>query len=368
MLTRRDVLIGAAAAGLAPLARRAPARDDPSQPATPVTFNVPAGACDCHLHVFGDPKQYPMFAGRSYTPEPARLDQARALHAALHVDRVVLVQPSIYGTDNRCMLDALKALGARARAVAVIDEATPERMLDQMQGAGVRGIRINLGTAGVTDPSVARQRLRAAVQRVKDRRWHIQMFTQLSVIEAIQDELSASPVPVVFDHFGQAQGALGVTQPGFSVLVNLVRTGKAYVKVSAPYMCSTNVPDYADMAPLAQALIGANRQRVLWGTNWPHANSAPPPGGTATDVTPLQRIDDGRVMNQLAVWAPDAGLRKTILVDNPASAVRVLRRSPSAVRKPLCDDPRHVAHLAAGDLRGPDRWRHRRASCQRADS
>ena len=317
-MSRRDVLVGSVAAGLAALTRRAATFNPPSQPSTPVNFKVPAGSCDCHLHIFGDPKRYPLSPTRTYTPETSSVEQARALHRALHLDRVVLVQPSIFSTDNSCLLDALRQLGSRARAVAVVDAAVSERTLEAMQRAGVRGIRINLGTAGVTDATVARQRFRAAVELVRNRGWHIQMYTQLSVIDAIGEELNASPVPVVFDHFGQALGEGGLQQAGFSTLLALLRSGKAYVKVSAPYMCSTKAPDYPDMIPLARALIAANARRILWGTNWPHANSVPPPGGTATDVTPLRQIDDGRILNQFAVWAPDAGVRKTILTDNPA--------------------------------------------------
>jgi predicted TIM-barrel fold metal-dependent hydrolase len=317
MLSRRDVLLGAVAAGVGGLSRTSAAAD-PSQPSTPLNFKVPAGACDCHVHVFGDPKRFPLSPARTYTPELASVDQMRALHRALHIDRLLLVQPSIFGTDNACLLDALRRFGSRARAVVVVDDTASDRTLDEMHRAGVRGVRINLGTAGVTDATVARQRFRAAVQRVRDRPWHIQMFTQLSVIDAISDELAASPVPVVFDHFAQAQGAAGVQQPGFSTLLKLVSAGKAYVKVSGPYMASTREPDYPDMGPIAQALMAANAKRILWGTNWPHANSAPPKGGTAADVTPLLRIDDGRILNQFARWAPDANMRKTILVDNPA--------------------------------------------------
>ena len=128
----------------------------------------------------------------------------------------------------------------------------------------------------------------------------------------------ASPIPVVFDHFAGAEAALGVQQSGFDVLLGLVQSGKAYVKISGSYRSSSARPDYADVAPLAKALIAANPQRILWGTDWPHPDSSTVPGRKATDIAPLLQIDDGRLLNQLPVWAPDARLRKTILVDNPA--------------------------------------------------
>src|SRR5262249_21303777 len=123
---------------------------------------------------------------------------------------------------------------------------------------------------------------------------------------------------IVFDHFGGAQAALGVNQPGFAALINLVRAGRAYVKISAVYRASVQAPDYADAAPLARALVDANPQRVLWGSDWPHPSGGATGGRAATEVSPLVQIDDGRVLNQLAVWVPDAATRRTILVDNPA--------------------------------------------------
>jgi len=122
----------------------------------------------------------------------------------------------------------------------------------------------------------------------------------------------------VFDHFGGAQAALGVDQPGFRELCELVQSGKAYVKISGAYRASKNAPDYPDAAPLARALIAANSDRIVWGTDWPHPDSVTPPGRKVTDVTPLLQIDDGRLLNQLPVWAPEAPLRRKILVDNPA--------------------------------------------------
>lgn len=315
-LSRRDAMLGMAGVVLGWRTRRAWAKA--SQPATPVNFDVPAGACDCHTHIYGDPSAFPYTPNRAYTPETALPDEMSALHRALHMPRVVIVTPSVYGTDNAATLFGMKARGANARGIAVIDDRTPDSALDDMGRAGVRGIRLNLATTGVTDPAVARQRLQAAMERMSRRGWHVQMYTTLSVIAAIKDLVAAAPVPVVFDHFGGAQAALGVQQPGFADLVELVRVGKACVKISGAYRSSTNAPDYADAAPLARALIAANPDRVVWGTDWPHPNSVTPPGRQTTDITPLFQIDDGRLLNQLPKWAPDAGVRKKILVDNPA--------------------------------------------------
>jgi predicted TIM-barrel fold metal-dependent hydrolase len=318
MLSRREVLIGTAAAGAAALIRATTMFARAAQPSTAVNFEVPAGACDTHTHVFGDPQRFPFAAARAYTPEQASIAEMRALHRALHTERVVIVHPSVYGPDNSCTLDGMKQLGSNVRGIAVIDEKTTEAALDEMDRAGMRGVRVNLETSGQSDPKVARQVFQEAVGRMKRRsKWHIQIYTRLSVIEAIKEQVMDAPVPVVFDHFGGAQAALGVSQPGFDTLLNLVRTGKTYVKISAPYRSSTQPPDYADVAPLAQALIAANPQHILWGSDWPHPAS-PVAHRPVTEVTPLWQVDDGRIFNQLPVWAPDAAVRKTILVENPA--------------------------------------------------
>jgi predicted TIM-barrel fold metal-dependent hydrolase len=187
-----------------------------------------------------------------------------------------------------------------------------------MDRAGVRGIRVSLESAGQTDLAVGRRRFQQAVERITGRNWHIQIYTRLPVIESISDQVMASPVPVVFDHFGGAQGTLGVRQAGFECLLNLVRFGKAYVKISAPYRSSTQGPDYPDVVQLARALIAANPQRILWGSDWPHPDASQVAGRKATDIAPPYQIDDARVLNQLAVWAPAPAQRETILVENPA--------------------------------------------------
>jgi len=314
MLTRRRFMAASIAAAGALRAGASFARA--AQPATPLSFEVPRGACDCHTHIHGDPGKFPFFPGRVYTPEMALPEEMAALHRALGMQRVVIVTPSVYGTDNSATLYGMKARGADARGVAVIDDKTPESELDAMARAGVRGIRLNLATGGAADPATGRSRFEMAVERVKGRNWHVQMYTNLATISAIKDLVAVAPVPVVFDHFGGARAELGPRQPGFAELLDLVRSGRAYVKISGAYRSSKLEPDYADVVPLAQALIAANPERIVWGTDWPHPNSAS--GRKATEVTPLFQIDDGRLLNQLPVWAPDAATRSKILVDNPA--------------------------------------------------
>jgi len=316
MLTRRSLMLASVAAGMSMGNHNASAKA--VQPATPVNFDVPTGACDCHTHIHGDPEKFPFFAGRVYTPEPASPEEMSALHKALHIERVVIVTPSVYGTDNSATLFGMMARGESARGVAVIDDKTAESELDTMHKAGFRGVRLNLATGGVNDPNVGRSRFSAAVERMKARGWHVQLYTNLAMITAIKDLVANAPVPVVFDHFGGAQADLGVGQPGFSDLLDLVKSGKAHVKISGAYRSSKLAPDYQDIVPFAQALVAANPDRIVWGTDWPHPNSVTPTGKQPSDVTPLFQIDDGRLFNQLPVWAPDAAIRNRILVDNPA--------------------------------------------------
>jgi predicted TIM-barrel fold metal-dependent hydrolase len=258
-----------------------------------------------------------LFAGRTYSPDTATVDELKPHLAALHLDRVIIVQPSVYGTDNTCTLDSIRELGDRARGVAVIDEKTTDAELDRMaKSGGIRGVRLNLSQVGINEPAAALKAFQAVANRAKPRGWHVQFNTSLKIIEAIAPQLLASPVPVVFDHFGGARGSAGVNQPGFAAMVNLVKVGKAYVKISGAGDSVSNPPDYADALPLARALVAANPQRILWGSNWPHPGSAP--GRKITELSPNKEVDDGVVLNLLPVWVPDAATRRAILVENPA--------------------------------------------------
>ncbi len=288
-----------------------------SQPKTAVAFAVPAGACDCHVHVFGAEAEFPFVSARGYTPPPANAAELMKLQQSLRLTRVVIVQPSVYGSDNSCTLDGMRRLAGRARGVAVIDDNTTDAALDDMHRAGIRGVRVNLETGGETDPDLARRDLAAAMARVAPRGWHVQVYTRLSVIARLAADLDNLPAPIVFDHFGGAQAAAGPEQPGFAALLALVTAGHAYVKISAAYRSSQKAPAYGDVAPLARALIAANPERILWGTDWPHPHHALA-GRELDPATPFFDIDDGLALNQLQFWARSAAVRRKILVDNPA--------------------------------------------------
>ena len=316
MLTRREFVAGAVVTGVFLRATLGEAKA--SQPATAVNFDVPAHACDCHTHFYGDLKDFPLSPKHLSTPEQLQPEEMASLHRALHMERVVIVTPSVYAPNhNGATLFGMKARGASARGIAVIDDTTSDSDYDSMYRQGFRGARIISGVSGPTDPASARPLYQSAAAKFKNHNWHIQMYTNLGVISGLQDLIRTSPVPTVFDHFGGLQASLGLNQPGLSDLLALVRSGKAYVKISGAYRASKNGPDYPDVAPFAKALIEANPDRILWGSDWPHP-APQAPGAKPTDPMPEFPIDDGRLLNQLPVWAPDPELRKKILVDNPA--------------------------------------------------
>lgn len=314
LITRRNAVLLAA---VVPFAGQAAAAAPTVK--SPVTLRAPPGSCDTHVHVFPDPTAFPFWEGRVYTPPVATAQDLLALQQALGMDRVVIVQPSVYGTDNRATLDGVRQLGpARARGVAVIGPDTTPAQLDAMHASGIRGVRINLEQAGVFDPVVSAKKLADTASQIAGRPWHIQVYSRLPVIAPLHDQFAALGVPVVFDHLAGAQGAQGPQPPGFDAVLDLVRSGKAWVKLSGAYRSSTQAPDYADVLPFARALVAANPDRLVWGSDWPHPDSAVIPGRKPTDPAPAQAVDDGRLLNLLGEWVPDEATRAKILVDNPA--------------------------------------------------
>lgn len=319
MINRRQFAITAASLGLGAAFLTRGAEAKPSQPSTKLAFDMPKEACDCHVHIHGPQTAFPMFEKRSYTPEEASPDELEAMMKALGLDRVVIVTPSVYGANNAATMFGMMHFGRSARGVAVIDSETTKRELTEMDAMGIRGIRLNLSVGGVNDPDRAKAMIETALGQIADLDWHLQLNTNPTMIEALHGYLGTLPKMVVFDHYGGAQPD-GKSEPaGFGAMVDLVAKGKAYVKISIKGGHRDNLSVFD---PLAEKLIAANSDHILWGSNWPHPNAKAPAGGTAHDLTPLFDVDDGRVFNQLKVWAADPALRQKILVDNPAKLYR----------------------------------------------
>lgn len=275
------------------------------------------GICDCHTHVFPLASQFPFAANRHYTPDTASVESLLSMHRTIGVDRVVIVHPSPYGDDNSSLLWAMRTIGPNARGVAVIGDATSSEMLNTLHQGGVRGTRLNLETVGQNDPSIAQKQLLRTATQVAPLGWHIQMYTNLGVIVGLYDTIMQSAATVVIDHFGRLNAAAGLNQPGFDALLSLVRSGKVYVKLSAGYRVS-EVADYSDLDPFAEALIAANPDRMLWGTDWPHPF---PPKGTVRNPNVIEKAhpeDNMAAIRRVARWASTHDIAKKILVDNPA--------------------------------------------------
>nr|WP_255574789.1 amidohydrolase family protein [Caldovatus aquaticus] len=275
----------------------------PLRTVTPPSWRAPAGACDCHFHIFGPFDRFPLDPGRGYTPEECLIPAYRTVAEALGIERMVVVQPSVYGTDNGCTLDAAEAFGLdRARAVVVIDGRFGADALAAMARRGARGARFN----AVSGNGTPLEQLDALARRIAPLGWHLQLYTHGDTLAELAPRLAALPVPVVVDHMGGVRTAEGLNGRGFQALLRLLESGRAWVKLCG-YRISSEGPPYADVAPFARALLAAAPERCVWGTDWPHPS-------LARDVP-----DDGALFDLLGEWAPDAATRRRVLVENPAA-------------------------------------------------
>ena len=266
-------------------------------------FTLPPLACDSHMHVFGPAARYPYQRNRSYTPPDAPLERYRALMATLGCQRHVLVQPSVYGTDNAKLLDTLAVAGPNVRGVVVIDARTSDSEIERLHAAGVRGARFNYVCPGGVPFSDAE----SLARRVAPLGWHLDFLLDVSTFEDLERRLSALAVDSVIAHMGHCPARHGLGHPGPQALLRLLRHGRTWVKLTGGerFTAETTAP-YGDVVPVARALIEAAPARCLWGSDWPHVQ------------LPVPMPNDGVLADQLAVWAPDARTRRAILVDNPA--------------------------------------------------
>ncbi len=281
---------------------------EPCQPPDPnphpPAFRVPPHACDTHAHVIADPALYPYVAERSYTPALAGLGSYLALLSALRLDRGVVIQPSIYGTDNRLLLDVLAAHPSRLRGVAVVDpDAVSDDELQRLDAAGVRGARLNLLYPGA---GYAIDRLETLAARIAPLGWHLQLLIKGSAIPALAARLRRLPVACVFDHLAHLPVDFGPGDEAVPALLALLEAGRTYVKLSGANRVSLAGPPYADTRALASLFARVAPERCLWGSDWPHVAMSEP------------MLNTGDLFNLLPLWVPDEAARHRILVDNPS--------------------------------------------------
>ena len=283
-------------------------------------FEVPMGACDCHVHVIGPQSQYPMVSDRVYTPPECGVDQLKIYLQQLKLARVVLIQPSFYGSDNTYQLLATQEIGGTARAVIVIDDKTSDQELTQMVSMGAQGVRMNLSTSGVLDPEIARRQLIQLAERIQDFGLHIQIYSSPQIFAGIAKTIYTLPVPVVFDHFASIQAAGFQASRELPVILDLLKSGQIYIKLSGVYRISSANPDYAEVKDLAQRYVETNPDRILWASDWPHTNTLP--GIPASQITPYRTVDDKKVLQLLPQWIPDRHDLLKVFVSNPERLYR----------------------------------------------
>jgi predicted TIM-barrel fold metal-dependent hydrolase len=271
------------------------------------THLLPANACDCHAHICGPAAEYPYAPERIYTPPDALLPEYRAMADTLGLARTVLVQPSVYGTDNTVMLGALAEMGDRARGVAVVDDDVDDNELARLDAAGVRGVRLNL--VDVKDPTGALPLDRASTlaQRIAPLGWHMEFLVHVDDVPDIDVQFRDFPVDVVLGHLGYCRPGQNPDISNFKALLRLLNGGRAWVKLTGPYRISAGGLPYADTDPFAYALLNAMPDRVLWGSDWPHV------------MVKGRMPNDGDLCDILIHWTRDGETLEKVLVANPAA-------------------------------------------------
>jgi D-galactarolactone isomerase len=268
-------------------------------------LKTPAGATDTHMHFYDTAERYPVAPTAAFLPPPARVADYREVQRRLRLERVVVVQPSAYGTDNRCTMGAVAELGDAARAVVVVDRTVSDAELERLTRAGARGIRFHMLKGGVLPWDI----LEEMAARVHPFGWHVQLQCNGRELPAREPMLRRLPGGLVIDHVGRFMDPVPLDHPAFTCLLGLLETGRVWVKLSAPYESSRSGPlAYEDVSALAQALVRAAPERMLWASNWPHPGQSDP------------RVrDEALLLDLLIEWAPEEAMRRRILVDNPAA-------------------------------------------------
>lgn len=272
-----------------------------TDPATSPRLKAPSEAVDTNIHVFD--QRYPLAPTALAQPPDASVAEYRAVMRRIGISRAVVVQPTAYGTDNRCTLDAVAAFGPdAARAVGVVDAATSLDEMARLNAAGMRGTRFHL----LGGAAVPIEQFDTIATRAHELGWHVQFQTDGRRLPEYAAQIRSWPGTVVIDHVGKYLEPVAVDDPAFRCLLDLVETGRVYVKLSAPYETSKiGAPLYDDVGVLAKALVRAAPERMVWATNWPH-------------LALKDKPDDAVLLDLLLDWAGNEAVRRQILVDNPA--------------------------------------------------
>ena len=278
-----------------------PMRD--AQTLTRPSFVVPPGACDPHVHVFESADRYPQVDKPHYTLPDGSLEKLERMTDVMTLERFVIVQPSYYGTDNSCLVDALSAAGTRARGVAMVGESCTEEELHALHLRGVRAQSLDLFLRSQWQTADIITYIEHSVRRTRAVGWHVQFYTPGWVVRDLLPFLATLDADFVIDHMGYMLESDGLTNADFERLLAVLRAGRGWIKLSAPYRLAKD-GNFERLKPMARAIIESAPDRVIWGSDWPHI----PDGGK----------DTGTLLNLLSEWAPDSGARERILVRNPA--------------------------------------------------
>jgi predicted TIM-barrel fold metal-dependent hydrolase len=275
-------------------------------------ITLPKGSVDTHVHVFE--KRYPLAPGRGYNPPDSTLADLKHLHATLGVERVVFTQPSVYGTDNSAIVDGMAALNKetpnRARCVLAITMDITDAELAALDKAGARGVRLNTDNKG--GMPITFDKIGDLEARIRPFGWHIEwLFPGRDILE-LMPVFTALTVPMSIGNFAYQPATAGVTAPGFKALLELMRRGNTWMKISgANRVSETDLPPYDDVKPMARALIEAAPDRIMWGTDWPHPNKY------------VVNPNDGDLVDAFGDWVTDETMRRKIMADTPAAFYRV---------------------------------------------
>lgn len=290
-----------------------PLNTNPTRPADSLerpTFEMPAGAVDAHIHIFGPLDVYPSVEKPFYSVPDASLEQFKDVMRVLKLEHFAIVQPSFYGTDNRCLIDNLKAAGDIARGIVMIEHDADHETMRDYTDAGVRGIRLDLFKRAELPLEEIEAYITAMAAKVAPYGWHLQFYAPGYIVRDLIDFLGTLEIDFMIDHMGYMLEEDGLTEADFQRLLALMQNGHGWLKMSAPYRLAKK----RGMEPvneIAKAIVAAAPDRAIWGSDWPHI--------------PWGELDTGILLNLLPIWAPDPADMKKILSDNPRKLMGFMR-------------------------------------------